>query len=113
MKLSAGKASLPGRKQVYRFQEGGIFTQDEIALADENPAAGTPLLVPVMREGKCLPAGQSDLPAARERAEQQRQALPPRLHALETAEPPYPVKLSAALAAEQERLRTALAQQSE
>ena len=113
MKLSAGKSSLPGRKQVYRCQEGGLFMQDVIAVADEHMTDGAPLLVPVMREGKRLPAGQSDLPAARERAERQRQALPPRLHALETAKPPYPVKLSAALAAERERLRAALAQPRE
>ena len=109
MKLSAGKSSLPGRKQVFRCQESGMFTQDVIAVADEPMTDGAPLLVPVMRGGKRLLAGRSDLPAARDRAEQQRQALPPRLHTLETVKPPYPVKLSAALAAEQVRLRAALA----
>ncbi|MYB76187.1 MAG: nicotinate phosphoribosyltransferase [Chloroflexi bacterium] len=113
MKLSAGKSSLPSRKQVFRFQAGGTYTRDVIALADEDVPGGTPLLNPVMREGKRLPAGHSDLAAARERARQQRQALPPRLHALETADPPYPVEVSAALASERERLRAALAQQSE
>lgn len=113
MKLSAAKSSLPGRKQVYRFQEGGTYMRDIIALADEDVPGGTPLLVPVMREGKRLPVGHSDLATARERAWQQRQTLPPRLHALETADPPYPVEVSAALASERERLRAALAQQSE
>lgn len=117
MKLSTGKASLPGRKQVYRFQEGTANTRDiprdVIALADEHVPGGTPLLVPVMREGKRLPAGHSDLAAARERAKRQRQELPPRLHALGTADPPYPVEVSAALASERERLLSALAQQSE
>ena len=98
MKLSAGKSSLPGRKQVYRFQESGSYTRDAIALEDEDVPGGTPLLVPVMREGKRLPAGHSDLAEARERARQQRQALPPRWHALATADPPYPVEVSAALA---------------
>ena len=41
-----------------------------------------------------LPAGQSELAAARERAERQRKALPPRLHALETASPPYEIAVS-------------------
>ncbi len=113
MKLSAGKPSLPGRKQVYRFQEGGTMVRDFIALADENVREGTPLLVPVMRGGKRLRAGCSDLAAARKRAEQQRQALPPRLHALEKKDPPYPVEVSAALAAERERLRAELAQPRE
>lgn len=113
MKLSTGKASLPGRKQVYRFQEGAANTRDVIALADERVIGGVPLLVPVMREGKRLPAGHSDLATARERAWQQRQTLPPRLHALETADPPYPVEVSAALASERERLRAALAQRRE
>ena len=113
MKLSAGKSSLPGRKQVYRFQEGGTYTRDVIALADEDAPGGTSLLIPVMREGKRLPAGHSDLAAARERSRQQRQALPPCLHALETADPPYPVEVTAALDSERERLRAALARQSE
>ncbi len=113
MKLSAGKSSLPGRKQVYRFQESGTYTRDVIALADEDVPDGTPLLIPVMCEGKRLPAGHSDLGAARERAKWQRQALPSRLHALETADPPYSVEVSASLASERERLRAALARQSE
>ena len=113
MKLSAGKSSLPGRKQVFRFQESGTYTRDVIVLADEDVPGGTPLLIPVMREGKRLPAGHSDLAAARERARQQRQALPPRLHALETADSPYSVEVSAALDSERERLRAALAQQRE
>ncbi len=112
MKLSAGKSSLPGRKQVYRFQEGESYTRDVIALADEDFPEGIPLLIPVMRGGTRLPAGFSDLATARKRARQQQAALPPRLHALETADPPFPVELSAALASEQERLRAALAEQS-
>ncbi len=113
MKLSAGKSSLPGRKQVFRCQENGVYARDEIALADEDVPDGSPLLVPAMREGRCLPAGQSELAVARERSKQQRQALPPRLHALETANPPYAVEVSAALASARDRLRAALAQQCE
>ena len=108
MKLSAGKSSLPGRKQVYRCQEGDEFAQDIITVAEDDLRAGTPLLVPVMWEGKLLPAGQSDLPAARERAERQRKALPPRLHALETASPPYEIAVSKALASRRDSLRDEL-----
>jgi nicotinate phosphoribosyltransferase len=47
MKLSAGKATTPGPKQVFRGPDG-----DVIGLRDEAPPAGAePLLVPVMREG--------------------------------------------------------------
>jgi nicotinate phosphoribosyltransferase len=47
LKLSAGKATAPGRKQVWRAPDG-----DVLALRDEPGVAGAePLLVPVMRDG--------------------------------------------------------------
>lgn len=49
MKLSTGKQTRPGAKQVYRHDEG-----DVLALASEPAAGGTPLLVPVMDGGKRL-----------------------------------------------------------
>ena len=49
MKLSAGKQTRPGAKQVYRGSAG-----DVLALASEPSTGGTPLLVPVMRDGKRL-----------------------------------------------------------
>lgn len=52
MKLSQGKVTLPGRKQVFRFKDKqGNYTKDRIALADEKVDA-EPLLVKVMDEGK-------------------------------------------------------------
>jgi len=52
MKLSEGKATLPGRKQVYRFKDAeGNFERDVIALADER-VEGDPLLRKVMEKGK-------------------------------------------------------------
>jgi nicotinate phosphoribosyltransferase len=52
MKLSEGKVTLPGRKQVYRFKDAkGLFEKDVIALADEK-AAGEPLLAKVMEKGE-------------------------------------------------------------
>ena len=48
MKLSSGKATTPGPKQVFRGEHG-----DVIGLRDEPPPAGAdPLLVPVMRGGR-------------------------------------------------------------
>jgi len=52
MKLSEGKVTLPGRKQVYRFKDAeGNYTKDMIALADEKVNA-EPLLAKVMENGK-------------------------------------------------------------
>ena len=63
LKLSAGKASAPGRKQVWRGPAG-----DLIALRDERsgPPDGAPLLEPVMRGGRRL-ADAPSLADARER----------------------------------------------
>ena len=51
MKLSAGKRSLPGRKQVFRQFEDGVAVRDVIALREEN-MEGRPLLRPVMVDGR-------------------------------------------------------------
>ena len=52
MKLSEGKVTLPGRKQVYRFKDkDGNYTGDRIALVDEK-VEGEPLLTKVMEKGK-------------------------------------------------------------
>jgi nicotinate phosphoribosyltransferase len=53
MKRSAGKATWPGRKQVWRVLERGIAARDVIGLAaDAPPPASVPLLEPVMRNGQ-------------------------------------------------------------
>ena len=55
MKLSSGKVSLAGPKQVFRQRdEKGLFQQDLIGLHDETVDEAEPLLVPVMKEGKRL-----------------------------------------------------------
>jgi nicotinate phosphoribosyltransferase len=95
MKLSEGKATLPGRKQVFRFKDKkGFFAKDAIALADEK-MEGEPLLVKVMENGKIthvLPS-LSDIRAA---ASENLSKLPEKYKKL-TGAPPYPVKLSQAL----------------
>jgi nicotinate phosphoribosyltransferase len=72
LKLSAGKASAPGRKQVWRGQAG-----DLIALRDERsgPPDGAPLLEPVMRGGHRL-ADAPSLADARERFHADLAAVP-------------------------------------
>ena len=106
MKLSPGQATLPGRKQVFRRQAGGVATADVIARADES-LPGTPLLAPVMRGGRRI-APPSDLSILRAAAKEAIAALPPELRALSPAPTPFPVSASPRLAAEAEALRARL-----
>ena len=53
MKLSPGKVSPPGAKQVYRLREsGGRFDRDIVALQEEKLPGGEPLLETVMEQGR-------------------------------------------------------------
>ena len=55
LKLSSGKASWPGKKQVFRQKTGGKVERDIVALRDEN-LPGEPLLREAMRGGqRCAP----------------------------------------------------------
>jgi nicotinate phosphoribosyltransferase len=91
MKLSAGKATLPSAKQIYRGPAGDI-----LALRDEEPPAGhQPLLRPVMRHGKRL-APAEPLAVAQGRCAESLAWLPPPARALKTPAPPA-VRTSPAL----------------
>jgi len=79
-KRSQGKATLPGRKQVYRQRHDDGFT-DFLTLASEK-REGTPLLVPVMRGGRLI-APLPSLAQSREHARAQVASLPSRFRALE------------------------------
>ncbi len=107
MKLSTTKATLPGRKQVFREQRGGVALADVIGRDDER-LPGEPLLRTVMREGRRLAPRPEGLGRAQERARGEVARLPAAVRALAPATPPYPVSISAALAAEQARVRGAL-----
>lgn len=66
VKLSAGKQTLGGAKQVWRVVEDGTAVRDWIGLADESaPEAGRPLLRQVMRGGRRM-VDDPPLPALRE-----------------------------------------------
>ena len=55
LKLSTGKASLPGEKQVFRLRDDkGNFSKDIIALRDERVEGGESLLCKVMEGGKTI-----------------------------------------------------------
>src|SRR4030043_422604 len=92
MKLSEGKVTLPGRKQVYRFNDkNGNFAKDMIALTDEK-VKGKPLLVKVMEKGEII----YDLPSLDEirvTAAESLSKLPEKYRKL-TGAPTYPVELS-------------------
>jgi nicotinate phosphoribosyltransferase len=103
LKLSTGKPILPGRKQVFRIAKDREDGRDVIARAGEDPI-GRPLLVPMMREGKRLPAARVDLTAARTYAQEQISRLPARVRAIAHAEPPYPVNVSQALSDFQKKI---------
>ena len=95
-KRSTGKATWPGRKQVYRhYDRAGRFEHDVITVEDDE-REGEALLVPVMRKGRRLHAAES-LAAIRERAAAQLAKLPERLRPLESAVTPYRVEFAPAL----------------
>ncbi len=105
MKASPDKVSLPGAKQVFRRWSDGQLAGDTIAGSRE-ALAGEPLLQPVMRGGQRLDPPES-LTTIRERATNQRGALPRRLREPAPTGAPYPVTVSQALERETERLRAA------
>jgi nicotinate phosphoribosyltransferase len=75
LKLSSGKATWPGAKQVWRRRAPDGAVEDWIGLADEPaPAGGQPLLALVMCRGRRL--GAPPLTAARAHAQQEVAALP-------------------------------------
>jgi nicotinate phosphoribosyltransferase len=104
IKLSTGKATLPGRKQVWRYHRCGQFCGDVIGLADGRPtgpamippaALVEPLLQPVMRNGEVV----RPLPSLKEhqqRAAAQVDALPPGVRDIVQPET-YPIEITAPL----------------
>lgn len=106
MKLSAGKTSPPGAKQVYRGPDG-----DVLALRDEPPPPGhQPLLVPVMRQGRRGGAPEP-LAAARQRCRADLAWLPPAARALRDPAP-VPVRISDRLKTLQDQVTRDLRQRT-
>ncbi|HET6953599.1 MAG TPA: nicotinate phosphoribosyltransferase [Acidimicrobiales bacterium] len=102
MKLSTGKVTLPGRKQVWRFDD-----HDVVSLHDEDVPGGRPLLVPVMAGGRR--SRHETLAAVRDRCRATLAALPGPLRSLEMAHhPTWPVETSPGLAALAGRVQAGL-----
>lgn len=94
-KTSAGKASWPGAKQVWRDADWG---GDTVGLADEVFEAGDvhPLLDTVMENGERTPDGDRTLDLANEVFEAQWEAMPPGLRRLDERTS-HPVHMSSRL----------------
>jgi nicotinate phosphoribosyltransferase len=94
MKESSGKATYPGRKQIYRrYDREGMLQQDRLGLMDEAPEPGEiPLLEKVMEDGKCLKLPES-IETIAPRVAQNVAQLPSPLRQIHQPAPP-PVQLS-------------------
>ena len=95
-KRSEGKATWPGRKQVYRrYADNGAMHGDIITTEDDTQH-GQPLLQAVMRNGRRLHA-PVPLATSRQLAAAELQRLPAAWRALQPASGPYPVDIADAL----------------
>ncbi|HVY14123.1 MAG TPA: nicotinate phosphoribosyltransferase [Rhodopila sp.] len=100
-KRSEGKATWPGRKQVYRrYHADGTIAGDVVALLDE-AVNGEPLLRPALRGGRRV-AGFPDLARARACAARSLTLLPESLRRLESQV--VPVEISPGIRAMADRL---------
>jgi len=105
-KRATGKATWPGRKQIFRRRYGsdGLFAGDIVGIETES-REGEPLMMPAMRYGRRLQTPES-LAVMRERAQASLAALPLPLRSLNQSAQ-YPVEISAGvrnLAAELDRM---------
>lgn len=94
-KLSTGKATWPGRKQVWRrYDKDGRAERDILSTADD-AHDGTPLIRPVMKNGVRLNPAPT-LAEIRAHAANELAGLPDRLKSLEPADQ-YPVRVADSL----------------
>ncbi len=104
MKMSVGKSSFPGRKQVFRQRAGDRALCDVIAL-DNEKIDGQALLRPVMLNGRRMSPSEG-LDICRERCRTDLASLSPELLDLRRSAASYPVHISPELT----KLRTSLQQ---
>ncbi|MEA1923518.1 MAG: nicotinate phosphoribosyltransferase [Pseudomonadota bacterium] len=96
-KRSEGKATWPGRKQVFRsIDTRGRMCGDVLTL-ESDALTGTPLIESVMKQGQCIAAGPPEMKKIREYAFSQLAGLPDYLMQLNEGEK-YPVEISEPLA---------------
>jgi nicotinate phosphoribosyltransferase len=98
LKLSAGKESWPGRKQVFRLCDAqGKFAADVIALRHEQIAGAKPLLMEALKGGK-IAARLATLEESREVCRDELSRLP-ELYKTIVEPAGYPVEFSSGLRA--------------
>ncbi len=105
-KLSRNKPILPGRKQIFRYENDGKAIADVIG-RDGERLDGQPLLRAVMRGGQRTMDAMEDLLSIRKRTAGEIEKLPALVTALTPADPPYPVTVSAALEHHHQKVRNA------
>ena len=103
-KRSEGKATWPGRKQIYRRVDAGGRIAGDVLTVEGDRQQGAPLLRAVMTDGSRI-AESPSTEAVRAHARAQLASLPARLASLERAQPLVPAVSEAlrALAAEADR----------
>jgi nicotinate phosphoribosyltransferase len=94
-KLSEGKTTWPGRKQVWRSYDNKGRMSGDILSLETDVQSGEPLVVPVMRAGKRIMSAPT-LAAIRERAASDLARLPEPLRQL-APDSHYPVQIAEAL----------------
>ena len=105
MKLSSGKSTLPGRKQVYRqHDDNGVATHDVIAGADEH-VEGKPLLERAVADGKPITQRSRTTAEAREYTAAMLEFLPAALLDPFEHARPYEVRITTALECRTAELR--------
>jgi nicotinate phosphoribosyltransferase len=110
LKLSSGKKTWVGRKQVFRYFDGeGKVQEDLLGLMDEAHPEGDPLLETVIENGQLVRPPES-LESIRERFKQEWESLPQPYRALD-AKAKYPVRISKALADLEERIAEQMTRQ--
>ena len=103
IKLSRGKKTLAGPKQVFRSFDGqGVMKEDILAMREESIPGASPLLETIMEKGRRVVPAES-LETIRERCRAQLQSLPVECLDLEK-KVSYPVRLSQGLASLQEQV---------
>jgi nicotinate phosphoribosyltransferase len=91
-KRSEGKASWPGRKQVYRRTGADGFYAEDLLTLESDTGEGEALVRPVMRGGKRLEPAE-DLTAMRDRLADQLKGMAPGVRLLKDPSP-YRVRVS-------------------
>ena len=93
MKLSPGKVTYPGRKEVYRVERDGSYRYDVLARRGERlEVTGEPRLTTVFENGSCVYT-PPDLGSIRERTRRELETLPPRHRRVREPET-YDVRIS-------------------